>query len=135
MKNARQYNQVYTHVVNVVANQPNNGSSPIFFKSGNDVLSKVTVKAIEFSGFGLGSFALGNAPWYVTFVNDKEESLIFNYPIKDFVTYEGDPFSNGGNKLRLFNLPNINLNKSYWFVASGVGWGASLNIFNINFYY
>lgn len=132
MKNVRCYNNVYTHRITVAPGTANNGSSPMYFQSSTNLLKGKTIKAIETVIFQPFPTSFSPAPWYLTLVNFNKEILLFNFPLIALSTINETPTG----RLQLFNLFDVDINNSFWIVASGTGWGPAItNPYNILFYY
>jgi hypothetical protein len=131
-KNARLYNEVFTLPVNVIGGTTNNISKPYFF-TGYPILRGKRIKAISINPNGDTAFTASDAPYYVTLVDGKQNQLLFNYPMTDL--FQHDAFGNQANRLRLFDLYDIDLLNSYWTNQNNLSWVSSGAVMFINFYF
>lgn len=130
-KNVRVYNEVFTLPVNVIGGTTNNVSKPYFF-TGYPILRGKRIKAIGINP-NAEFFTASDAPYYLTLVDGKQNQLLFNYPMTDLFLH--DLFGNPANKLRLFDLYDIDLLNSYWTNQNNLSWVSTGSIMLINFYF
>lgn len=128
MKNVRISDRIYTVPISVRFGQINNASTPTFFQ-GYPFLRGKKVKAVGVSPQS-GRLAAGD-PYYITLVNGKGEQLLYNWPIWDLVITSAGV---NRNRLRYFDLYDIDLLNSYWINSSNVGYIVTDTLFRINFY-
>ena len=127
MKNARLFEGVYTLPIQVQTGVINNASTPIYF-TGYPYLLKKKIKAINFN---LRQGATIPQYVYFTLYNSKGEQLVYNLPASDIIN-SSQPANQ--TRLRLFDLYDIDLQKSYWIYSQNIGWIITGTIFELNFY-
>lgn len=132
MKNARLFDGVYTLPIRVSAGTVNNPSTPIFF-TGYPYLKGKKVKAINYnyrSGSAVNIYYI-----FFTFYNSKGEQLIYNLPASDIINSSSPSITIfNQTRLRLFDLYDLDLQRSYWIYTQNVAWGSNFTPFEINFY-
>jgi hypothetical protein len=130
-KQVRVYDNTYSVPFDAVLNLVVSSSVPYYF-TGYNFLKNKTIKAISVMDVYGINFA--NAGMMLTLRNVKGQDLLYNYPLSDLQV--GD-FSTGSNtqKLRLFNLYDIDLNNSYYSQSVTIGYGFDARIFLLNFHY
>ena len=130
-KQVRVYDNTYSVPFDAVLNLVVSPSVPYYF-TGYNFLKNKTIKAISVKDVYGINFA--NAGMMLTLRNVKGQDLLYNYPLSDLQV--GD-FSTGSNtqKLRLFNLYDIDLNNSYYSQSVTIGYGFDARIFLLNFHY
>ena len=130
-KQVRVYDNTYSVPFDAVFNLVVSPSVPYYF-TGYNFLKNKTIKAISVMDVYGINFA--NAGMMLTLRNVKGQDLLYNYPLSDLQV--GD-FSTGSNtqKLRLFNLYDIDLNNSYYSQSVTIGYGFDARIFLLNFHY
>lgn len=128
MKNVRITDKIYTVPINVRFGEINNASTPNFF-SGYPALRNQRIKGIAVSPQP-GRLAASD-PYYITLVDGKGNQLLYNWPIWDLVITSS---GSNTNRLRLFDLYDIDLLSSYWINSSNVGYVVTDTLFRINFY-
>lgn len=124
IKNNRVFDGIYTISIIGTVGQTVNVSTPQYFQSANYLANK-TVKAISVTENAF------SARFLITLVDTSGTQLLFNTPFRDLLqTINGNP----NEKLRLFRLKNIDLQRSYYTSVIPFGYATTSNIFNINFY-
>lgn len=129
MKNNRIYDKVYSLQYRTSFQQIVNASTPVYFEASQNVLKNVRIKAISATPSTLNPNSLFDG-FYLTLKNFNDENLLYNYPISDLQTINISP----KNKLRLFDLTNINLKSSYWIYPQQTGFLPQI-LFTLHFYY
>lgn len=131
MKTTRVYTQVYTFRVEISGNLVANVKK--FFASGLSDLKLKTIRAITISNTGL-TVPGNTGQIYLTFVDNQNNTLLYNYPGADLIDLTGGNATNPDRtRLRLFDLKGIELQKSYFFVADASIIGSAS--FDLNFYF
>jgi len=124
VKNNRVFDGIYTISILATVGQIVNVSTPQYFQNANYLANK-TVKAITVTQNSLSDRFL------ITLVDTSGTQLLFNTPFRDLLqTSNGNP----DQKLRLFRLNNIDLQRSYYTSVIPFGYTITGTIFNINFY-
>jgi hypothetical protein len=104
-----------------------------FFASGLSDLKLKTIRAITISNTGL-TVPGSNGQIYLTFVDNQNNTLLYNYPGADLIDLTGGNASNTDKtRVRLFDLKGVELQKSYFFVADASIVGSTS--FDLNFYF
>ena len=128
-KQVRVYDFTYSVPVDIVAGTIVNASTPQYF-TGYTFLRDKKVKAISVMPVLLN--LAGGIEIFLTLKNVADEQTIYNYPIQDLVVTFGGV---NNNRLRLFNLENIELDNSYYLLSTNLGWGVTGRLFILNFHY
>ena len=128
-KQVRVYDFTYSVPVDIVAGTIVNASTPQYF-TGYTFLRDKKVKAISVMPVLLN--LAGGIDIFLTLKNVADEQTIYNYPIQDLVVTFGGV---NNNRLRLFNLENIELDNSYYLLSTNLGWGVTGRLFILNFHY
>lgn len=128
MKNVRVVDQVYTLVVSVQGGQILNTSTPIYF-TGYPVLRNKTIKSITFNR----RTGAGNAGYiFLNLFNGKGDQLLTDYPASDLCNISNPALQ---TRQRLFNLYDIDLQKSYYIDTLNIPQPITRVYFELNFYF
>lgn len=127
------YNNIYSLRINISANQIGN---KIFFVTNLPILKQRKIRAMSVSG--QISAAGQTDQIFITLVDDKNKIKLFNYPASD-IRDNSQPNHNAApvaayRYTRLFNLENIELQRSYFMVKDQSGPYQNLTWY-INFYF
>lgn len=130
-KQVRVYDNTYSLPIDVTVGQIVNSSTPKYF-TGYSYLRGKKIKAISIMPL------LVNAPsglgLMLTLRDGNGKELLYNYPMSDLIV-SNVQFGSPLNRLRLFNLYDLDLENSYWSQTQNVGYGAAQRIVIINFHY
>jgi hypothetical protein len=130
-KQVRVYDNTYSVPIDVTVGQIVNSSTPKYF-TGYSYLRSKKIKAISIMPL------LVNAPsglgLMLTLRDGKGDELLYNYPMSDLIV-SNVQFGSPLNRMRLFNLYDLDLENSYWSQTQNVGYGAAQRIVIINFHY
>jgi hypothetical protein len=130
-KQVRVYDNTYSVPIDVTVGQIVNSSTPKYF-TGYSYLRSKKIKAISIMPL------LVNAPsglgLMLTLRDGKGNELLYNYPMSDLIV-SNVQFGSPLNRMRLFNLYDLDLENSYWSQTQNVGYGAAQRIVIINFHY
>jgi hypothetical protein len=127
------YDSIYSLRINISANQIGN---KIFFVTNLPILKQKKIKAMSVSG--QISAAGQSDQVFITLVDNNNKIKLFNYPACD-IRDNSQPYHNFApvaayRYTRLFNLENIELQRSYFMVTDQTGPYQNL-IWYINFYF
>jgi hypothetical protein len=131
MAYTRIYENIYTF--NVSSGVVNNGSK-VYFDPCPE-LNKKTIKGLSISNYN-NTISGGSIPlnFYITLIDKKNQIICYNYPLVDLLDASNTLFSQF--KLRLFNLYDLDLYRSYYFFSSAIplSFPPYETMFKINFY-
>jgi hypothetical protein len=129
-KQVRVYDFTYSVPVDVVTGTIVNASTPQYF-TGYTFLRDKKVKAISVMPVLLNLAAGANI--FLTLTNVAGDQKLYNYPIQDLVVTGGGGVNN--QRLRLFNVENIELDNSYYLLSTNLSWVVTGRLFILNFHY
>lgn len=135
MKNARIYDNLYTLPVIRQGGKNYTASTPIYFGQ-NTFIEKIKVKAI--SAFtNLVPLNTTGDSYYLTLFDIYGNQLLYNYPVDDLnnTQWQATGYSSPTLKLRLFNLENIDLRRSYFISPFNTPSITTFEAFRLTFYY
>lgn len=127
------YNNIYSLRVNISANQIGN---KIFFSTNLPILKQKNIRALSVSG---DVSAAGQTDQvFITLVDTNNFIKLFNYPSSDIRDNSSPNYNSAPaaayRYTRLFNLSNIELQRSYFIVKDQSGPYQNL-VWYINFYF
>jgi hypothetical protein len=134
MKNCRIYDNEYTLPVLRVGGVNYTPSTPVYFGQNTFIEGK-TIKSISaFSN--LVPLGVTGDCYYITLFNTKGEQLLYNYPVDDL---NNTQYQNANYltplKLRLFNLKNVDLRRSYFISSFNTPAVNTFEAFRLTFYF
>jgi hypothetical protein len=135
-KQNRIYNKTYSVPIILTDGANFNASTPIYF-TGYHFLNDKTVKAITISPIERGNPLFYPYPrMYLTLQDTKGQQILYNYPVPDLIiTSKQNTTLNLESRMRLFKLPNVDLNNSYFMITTNAFVLVYGTVANINFHY
>ena len=131
----RIYDNLYTMPIIRTGGQNYTASTPIYFGQ-NTFIQNIKIKAISAFTNLVPLNATGDS-YYLTLFNTQGEQILYNYPIDDFnnTQYQATGYITPPLKLRLCNLENVDLRRSYYISPFNTPSISSFEAFRLTFYY
>lgn len=125
--------RVFDNIITIPFSIENIENKKQYFQFDPKWLRTVTIRAVSVSYYFTNPGQVNQS--YLTFVNNKFETLLYNYPLQDLVdTTETTGLFVQTSRLRLFDLHDISLMDSY-VITTDIGIPTPRLNLNLNLYY